>query len=77
MNIPKEDGYYWYKEDNDDWRDKDESKLTIVKVENAKHYHHEWSLDCSKVEFMGTDITYQLHEMIGEFISKITTPDIK
>ena len=68
MNIPKEDGYYWYKSGD---------KLTIVKVNNAKHYNREWSLDGSRVYFIGDDFTHQLYEMKGEFISKITPPEIK
>ena len=67
MNIPKEDGYYWYK---------DEDGLTIVKVNDVKYYNREWSLDCSRVYFMAEDVEYQLHEMKGEFLSKIIPPEV-
>ena len=65
MNIPKEDGYYWYK---------DEEKLTIVKVNNAKYFNRAWNLDASRVYFIGDDTTHKLYGMEGEFISKITPP---
>ena len=63
MNIPKEDGYYWYK---------DGDMLLVIECQHTL---------CKSTDFfyyfMGDYKDYLAEELTGEFISKITPPDIK